>query len=310
MFVRFLTQLLRYGCVLVLAAAVLAGCAIDPAVRNSRDPAAISVTTAPSAANVTVGASQNFTAVVTADSKSRGVTWSLSGAGCSGATCGTLTNVSGIGATYTAPASVPSPAVVTLTAASAADPAKSSSSIVTIVAQTTVSVSPSSASVSPGMTQNFTAAVTGDPANKGVVWTLSGSGCSGATCGTLANVTTTAVAYTAPASVPSPATVMLTASSLADASEISSAKITIVPPAIAVTLSPSTANITTGQNQNFTATVSNDPANKGVTWSLSGSGCSGASCGTLTNQTTTSVTYTAPASAPSPATVTLTATSV
>src|SRR6185312_9003484 len=95
----------------------------------------------------------------------------------------------------------------------------------------------------------------------------------------------------------------------ADNSKTSAATITIVA-GIAVSLSPTTANVTVGANQKFQATVSNDPANNGVTWSLSGSGCSGATCGTLTNQTTTSVTYTAPASAPSPATVTLTATSV
>ncbi|MGH9733365.1 MAG: hypothetical protein ACRD8A_02085, partial [Candidatus Acidiferrales bacterium] len=261
--------------------------------------------------NVIVGAAQNFTAIVTGDSTNQGVTWSVSGTGCSGTSCGTLTNVGAAGATYTAPASVPSPADVTLTATSAADRAKSSSSIITIVVQATVSVSvsPSNASVSPGLTQKFTAAVTGDPANKGVMWTLSGAGCSGATCGTLAGITTAAVIYTAPASGLSPATVTLTASSLADASKTSSAEITIVQPPIAVTLSPSTANVATDQSQKFTATVSNDPANKGVTWSLVGSGCSGASCGTLTNQTTTSVTYTAPASAPSPGTVTLTATS-
>jgi hypothetical protein len=61
---------------------------------------------------------------------------------------------------------------------------------------------------------------------------------------------------------------------------------------------------------NFTASVQNDLQNKGVSWSVSGPGCSGAACGTLSNVTNTSVTYTAPASVPSPATVTITATSV
>src|SRR5260370_41553684 len=47
--------------------------------------------------------------------------WSLSGAGCNGATCGTLSassSASGVAITYTAPASVPNPATVTLTATS------------------------------------------------------------------------------------------------------------------------------------------------------------------------------------------------
>ena len=64
-----------------------------------------------------------------------------------------------------------------------------------------------------------------------------------------------------------------------------------------------------GQSAAFTATLQNDTQNQGVTWALSGSGCSGATCGTLTNVTTTSVTYNAPATAPS-STVTLRATSV
>jgi hypothetical protein len=54
----------------------------------------------------------------------------------------------------------------------------------------------------------------------------------------------------------------------------------------------------------------NDPSNAGVTWSFSGTGCTGASCGTLKNQTTTSAIYNAPASLPSNLFVTVTATSV
>jgi len=54
----------------------------------------------------------------------------------------------------------------------------------------------------------------------------------------------------------------------------------------------------------------NDYLNRGVTWALSGAGCSMATCGSLTMSTTSSVTYNAPATTPNPATVTLTATSV
>lgn len=80
---------------------------------------------------------------------------------------------------------------------------------------------------------------------------------------------------------------------------------------IVVTVSPSTVNIQakTG-TQSFTATLMNDFQNKGVTWSLSGTGCSGVACGTLSKITAAAVTYAAPANAPSPNVVTLTATSV
>ncbi len=35
---------------------------------------------------------------------------------------------------------------------------------------------------------------------------------------------------------------------------------------------------------NFTASVSNDSSGKGVTWTMSGTGCSGSACGTFTNR--------------------------
>ncbi len=74
----------------------------------------------------------------------------------------------------------------------------------------------------------------------------------------------------------------------------------------AVTVSPSSATVQTGSVQQFTATVSPSSANQAVTWSLSGAGCTGTSCGTI------DVTgkYTTPASVPNPPTVTVKATSV
>jgi hypothetical protein len=79
---------------------------------------------------------------------------------------------------------------------------------------------------------------------------------------------------------------------------------------ISVSVAPSAASIQVTQTAPFAATVLNDALNRGVTWSLSGAGCSGTTCGALNNITTTSVTYTAPASVPAPATVSLTARSV
>src|SRR5208283_5938085 len=65
---------------------------------------------------------------------------------------------------------------------------------------------------------------------------------------------------------------------------------------IAVTMTPaSPPSIDQGQTLRFTASLTNDTANKGVTWSLSGPGCAGTACGTLSNVTTTSATYIAPA---------------
>ena len=62
-----------------------------------------------------------------------------------------------------------------------------------------------------------------------------------------------------------------------------------------------------GEAINLTASVANDPANSGVTWTLT---CTSSACGTLSGQTAMSVTYTAPASVSANAAGILTATSL
>lgn len=80
---------------------------------------------------------------------------------------------------------------------------------------------------------------------------------------------------------------------------------------IQVGINPATPpNIDQGQAMQFTAGLFNDTLNKGVTWSLSGPGCSGAACGTLSNVTSSAVTYHAPTPVSGPLSVTVTATSV
>jgi hypothetical protein len=288
--------------------------ALNPVgVGGSSPPLPISVSVSPSSTNVQVGLSTSFAATLQNDTLNKGVSWSLSGSGCSGSTCGTLTNVTTTSVTYTAPPAVPAPATVALLATSVADSTKSASSTITVVPAPSISVavSPSTATVQVSQSSPFTATLQNDTLSKGVSWSLSGSGCSGTACGTLTNVTTTSVTYTAPATVPTPATVTLLATSVADSTKSASSTITVAPaPPISVSVSPATVTVQISQSSPFTATLQNDTLNKGVSWSLSGSGCSGTACGTLTNVTTTSVTYTAPSSVPNPSTVSLTATSV
>jgi large repetitive protein len=87
-------------------------------------------------------------------------------------------------------------------------------------------------------------------------------------------------------------------------------------PAITVEITPASASVDQGQTLSFAANLDNDLRNQGVTWSLSGSNCSGltgagtSGCGNLSNVTTTSVTYTAPTGLSGSLSVTLTATSV
>lgn len=86
----------------------------------------------------------------------------------------------------------------------------------------TVTVSPAPASVDIGGTQQFTATVTGI-AQREVVWTISGAGCSGDACGTI----DAAGMYSAPDDPPNPPTFDITATSEADPSWSGSANVTV-----------------------------------------------------------------------------------
>jgi len=159
-------------------------------------------------------------------------------------------------------------------------------------------------------TQNFTATVQNDSQNKGVNWSLSGAGCSGKACGTLSNVTTTAVTYHAPATAPSPATVTLTATSIADGTKTAAATITVTTGStnISVAVSPKRGGLVTSRTLSITATLTNDTANQGVTWSFTSTGST--SGGGFSSSTSTSgnpVTFTAPSGS---GVVTITATAV
>ncbi len=100
---------------------------------GQQPPSPISVSITPaSQTQIDQGQTVSFTAAVANDSGSRGVTWSASGAGCLGATCGTFTNVTTTTATYNTPMSVANTLTVTVTATSVADASKSKSSTVTV----------------------------------------------------------------------------------------------------------------------------------------------------------------------------------
>jgi hypothetical protein len=156
-----------------------------------------------------------------------------------------------------------------------------------------VSVSQSSAMVAPLGTLQVTATVANDPNGKGVNWTVS---CSGGSCGNVlptATLSGAATTYTAPnVSV----TAMLTATSVADPTK--SANVNITVSGVVVTVSPSSTTVEAGATAKFTATVVNDSAAKGVTWTVS---CSAATCGSVSPISTASgaaTTYTAPSNPP------------
>jgi hypothetical protein len=159
----------------------------------------------------------------------------VTGTGCSGASCGSVSlanTASGAPTVYTAPASIPSPAIVTLTATSVTDSTKLNSTDVTIIGLPVVDARPFIISVPVKATRQFIAGVVNDPTNQGVTWQLSGPGCTGAACGTLSVNHTEALGYTfytAPATMPSPPTVVVTCTSVEVPSVSSSATVTITP---------------------------------------------------------------------------------
>src|SRR5467141_2148641 len=107
---------------------ILAGCG-----GNTSQPPALSqlmaVTVSPSSVTVQTGGVQQFTATVNPSGASQAVTWSLSGVGCTGASCGTIDTTG----KYTAPATVPNPPTVVVTVKLVADPTKAGTTTVTII---------------------------------------------------------------------------------------------------------------------------------------------------------------------------------
>ncbi len=162
-----------------------------------------------------------------------------------------------------------------------------------------VTLTPGSANVHVARSMRFWANVR-NSANTAVTWNLSGTGCSGAACGMISSDGL----YTAPGSVPSPATITVRATSAADTSKSASATITILA-AVVVTVSPSDSLVAAGGTKQFTATLQNAVDNS-VTWTVSGSSCTGSECGTISNTGL----YTAPTVVPAAPTVLITATSV
>jgi len=168
------------------------------------------------------------------------------------------------------------------------------------------------ASLQINATQSLTATVSNDSASAGVTWSVT-CGTSGA-CGSFSPTSTgsgTATTYTAPSAVPSGNTVTVKATSVTDSSKSAAAIITITAPAsVAVTLSPAPSFLQVGGGAGFTAFVSNDAANAGVTWAVT---CGSSGCGSLSAASTASgaaTDFTAPATVPTGNTVTITATSV
>ncbi len=150
----------------------LAACGSAASSDNTQPPPppSISVAVSPSTANVRVGNSASFSATVSGTTNTA-VTWSVNDTPGGSSSLGTIDS----SGKYTAPATLPSPNILTVKATSSADTSKSSTSSVTLMNPTPVLTGISPASTNLG---NFSLTVTGSNFVSGAQVLLSNSALS------------------------------------------------------------------------------------------------------------------------------------
>jgi len=162
-------------------------------------------------------------------------------------------------------------------------------------------------SMQAGASALVAASVTNDPTNQ-VTWSCAPAG----SCGSFnpaQTVTFHNTTYTAPTSVPSGGSVTITVTSVTDSTKSANASVSIVIPISVSLTTPPPSSLLIGATASVAATVSNDAANAGVSWSCTPAG----SCGSFSPSQTASgasTTYKAPSSVPSGGQVTIIASSV
>jgi hypothetical protein len=199
----------------------------DTAVVTVTAPAtACSVVVSPKTASVLTNGTQVFSANASTCTPTT-VTWKVNGTTGGNSTVGTIS----VGGTYTAPASVPTPNTITISAVSNQDNTTQDTAVVTISAPAicSVSINPITTSVQTTITQQFTAtALNCSPST--VFWQVNSINGGNSTVGTING----SGLYTAPAAVPSPSTVTVTAVSNANNAKTASAMVTIFTPSTSV----------------------------------------------------------------------------
>jgi RHS repeat-associated protein len=199
------------------------------------------VVVSPATLQVNPTTSANFAATLTGFTNTA-VTWSATG--------GTITSAG----VYTAPDQA---GTYTITATSVENPTYSATATVTVPFSLVVTPA-GSLTLGTNRTQQFTATLTGNP-NHGVTWELPDTASGSITSDGL---------YTAPATVPNPATgnvYHVVARSIGDPTKTSTVQIMVKP---SVLVTPTVATVKPGETQLFSCTLFNIAG--GVTWSASG----------------------------------------
>ncbi len=230
-------------------------------------PNPVSVSLNQTSVTLLAGAQQQFSATVQGTSNTA-VTWAVDNVTSGNSSVGTITNAG----LYTAPGAA---GTHTVTATSVADSTKSASATVTV--NGIISVSPGTATLSTGATQQFTVTVQGQQ-NLSVTWSVDGIAGGNSSVGTvdskgLYTAPSQVGTHTVSASIPTPAANASSSITVYNVS-VSPGGMTLIGP---------------GATQQFNATVQGI-SNTGVTWAVDGNAGGNSTVGTITS----SGLYTAP----------------
>jgi hypothetical protein len=277
---------------------------------------------------VQTGQTQSFQSKVTGTSDAT-VSWEVDAIPGGNANVGTITTEAKGAAVYTAPAQVPNPPQVIVTAVSNAQPAAQASILVNVIPAIKVTITISAdPCTNPGAilinsagfnsVASFTASVTGT--DQEVTWQVNQITGGNSTVGTI----TQKGVYTAPAQVPNPATVVVSAVSVADPQVIGKESLTItsVPvPIVSISCAAgescekASASVSVSDGIDLVATVAGlGNSDVAATWNVNNIPGGGADIGTFDQTSTsgceTTTEYVAPISIPNPPTVTVNAVAI
>ncbi len=213
------------------------------------DSFVLSVT--PDNVSVAAGARQQFNADLKDSAGSRvgtaQVSWSIA------PEVGVITSAG----LYTAPSTSSTAQMVLVTATDTLDSGRTATATILLLPAITVTAIPSSVSLGPLSTQQFSASVQ-NSTNGAVVWSISPA----------VGQISVSGRYLAPAEIITRQTVTVKATSQADSGKFATAAVTLVPPPVTITVTPSSGTVRTGGQIAFAATV-NNASNRAVTWTLS-----------------------------------------
>jgi hypothetical protein len=252
---------------------------------------AVTVTTNPvSQFSVPPGGTVQLSAIISsAGHPDPSVAWSVNGVSNGNSTVGTIATTGTNTAVYTAPQAYPNPNPVQIIARSVADPLRAGTTQVTI--SILVSVSPSALNVLLGNTAPFTSTVIGS-SNTSVAWSVNGVPSGNSAFGTITN----SGLYKAPAVLPIPSGLTITATSLADSSRSAVATVNIISDVtVGIEMNPGQQPIAYGAIVQLTATISSaGHPDTGVDWGAFATGS--VPVGTIVKTGPQTATYTAPQS--------------